>query len=242
LDNWQALDWLDDAKELIQWAREQGSSHPLMLIIRHSHREDSTDVKKLLEKRLTELGHRMAIRFGKELPIDREVEIFFSSHPRCHETAQGIVKGLTAAGGNASLVSDIRVLLGPQGSGSRIGHEMLSSGGPKFVRHWIEERLSKQTIESIEEFGNVFVRDTIGRLRYASENSLQIHVTHDLVLMGARNILFGTVPTDDNWTSYLGGFGILWANGVYYAYEGGEELTLDIERLPESFTPSEKTP
>jgi len=239
--DWHTLDWLNDARRLIRWTRKQNNNNPLMLVVRHSHREDSTDVQKLLKKRLTELGHQMAFCFGKELPSNRILKIFYSSHPRCHETAQEISKGFVSVGGTASLVSDIRILLGPQGSGDIIGNEMLSLGGPEFVRRWTVGKLSKEAIEPIKNFGAVFVKETLGRLHGSTVDSLHIHVTHDLVLMGARNILFGTIPNNENWTPYLGGFGIVLADDVIHAFEGGRKLTLGIVALLESFSSSEKS-
>ncbi len=51
-------------------------------------------------------------------------------------------------------------------------------------------------------------------------------MTHDLVLMGARNFLFGTIPTSDNWTTYLGGFGVILKDNVFHAFESGNDVTL----------------
>ena len=119
---------------------------------------------------------------------------------------------------------------------------MLSLGGPEFVRQWIEGKLSSETIEPIEEFGSVFVKETLGRLRDAPNNSLHIHVTHDLVMMGARYILFGTVPSSENWTPYLGAFGLVILNNLVHAFEGGKELTFDTDKSLMLFTSSEKPP
>jgi hypothetical protein len=211
-----------------------------MLVIRHSHREDSTDVQELQEKHLTDLGHQMAFCFGKKLPSNRNLEISFSGLPRCQETAQEIREGYIDEGDYASPVSNIPVIMGPKESGNRIGHEMLRLGSAEFARLWTEGKLSTEIIVPIEEFGSVFLRGTLGCLRDTSKNSLHIHVTHDLMIMGARNILFGTTPSYRNWTPYLGGFGVVLANGQIHAFEEGEELMLDDEIILTSLIQSEK--
>ena len=225
---WNTLEWLNNARRLVQWAGNNSNTGAIMLVVRHSHREDSQDVQQLLRMRLTELGHRMAFQFGRESPSLQRVEIYYSRHPRCHETAKDIAEGYDSRNAKAKLVSDIRVLLGPQGNGDRIGHEMLSLEGPEFINRWAAGQLSAATIEPIEEFGKIFMAETIGRLRGASSDTMHIHVTHDLVIMGARSILFGTVATKENWTPFLGGFGVVRRGSQLYAYENGGELILDV--------------
>jgi hypothetical protein len=226
--NWNSLNWLGDAKELLHWFQTKDTKgFNSMLVIRHSHREDSDDVKDLLEKRLSDLGHKMAFLFGCNIPQQRNIEIFYSRHPRCFETAQNIANGCSYKNQVVRLVSDIRVLLGPKGSGDQIGQQMLDLGGPEFIQRWIDGRLSEEIIEPIHDFGTVFLNETIGRLQEAYRGTMQIHVTHDLVLMGARNIIFGTMPTKENWTPYLGGFGIISMDGLLRGYERGEEHLLN---------------
>ena len=225
---WNTLEWLNNAKGLVHWAGNNSNTGAIMLVVRHSHREDSQEVQQLLKMRLTELGHKMAFQFGRESPSLQRVEISYSRHHRCHETAKDIAKGYNSRNVKAKLVSDIRVLLGPQGNGNRIGHEMLSLEGPEFINRWAAGQLSAATIEPIEEFGKVFITETIGRLRRASSNTMHIHVTHDLVIMGARNILFGTIATKENWTPFLGGFGVIRQGNQLCAYENGGELILNI--------------
>lgn len=192
---WKTLDWLVDARRLVKWTNHQDSRYPVMLVIRHSHREQSTDVEELRQKRLTELGHRMALQFGERLEKQRDVEVFYSRHPRCHETAQDITESYNANGGNARLISDLRVLLGPKGSGGSISGEMMKIGGPEFIKRWIRGKWTNEIIWPLDEFRETFTEEIMGRFYSASENTLQIHVTHDLVLMTAKYMLFGIMPT-----------------------------------------------
>lgn len=206
--NWDNQSWLKSARELVN--RINIEDRCMMLVIRHSHRDDSRDPAEVLMKRLTPLGHQMAAQFGSRLPPNHELELYYSNHPRCVETAEGVLKGFKAKGGSGLLKTDIRVLLGPSGSGERIGDEMMALGGPVFVNQWARGTLSNETIELISDFQKRFISETIGRLLDANANTIQCHVTHDLVLMGAKVVLFGLAATPANWCPFLGGFlGIL---------------------------------
>lgn len=195
---WESLDWLSEPRRLLKWTHQVNSRAPMMLVIRHSHREDSNNVQELRMKELTPLGHRMALKFGENLPLGRHVRIFYSSHVRCVQTASNIAEGYRATGGKADLISDIRVLLGPFGSGQKIAEQMMEGGGAAFVIKWSERQLSADTIESIELFRDRFTAEIVGRFALAKTHELQVYVTHDLVIMGARLVLLKTQPTSGN--------------------------------------------
>lgn len=225
-NKWDNEEWLNDAKVILSW-RMLPKSNPVMLVTRHSHREDSTNVGEVLKLRLTEKGKKAAFYFGERLPRKKRIEIYYSSHPRCIETAQHIAEGYNSVSSGAQLISDIRVLLGPKGSGERIGNEMMSLGGPEFVRRWIEDKLPEETIEPIREFETTFRSEVLGRLNAAEPYTLQVYVTHDLVIMGSRCVLFGTIPSYENWTPFLGGFGVTVHGEQLIGYERGNELAIN---------------
>ncbi|MFW9887508.1 MAG: histidine phosphatase family protein [Candidatus Thorarchaeota archaeon] len=221
--NWDNQRWLKSARKLVSRINKEVCL--TMLVIRHSHRDDSKDPAKLLMKRLTPLGHQMAAEFGSRLSPIRELELYYSNHPRCIETAEGFLKGFEARGGRGQMKTDIRVLLGPFGSGERIGTEMMAQGGPAFVNQWAKGTLPKETIEPISDFKSRFISETIGRLSDANDGTIQCYVTHDLVLMGAKVALFGLTAAPANWCPFLGGFlGIL---------EGDDILFFDAETTTE---------
>ena len=227
---WKMNEWLNNAKQLLAWIRSQRESHPLVLVIRHSHREDSKDAHELSKMRLTDLGHRMAFCFGKKLPSNREVEISHSGHPRCQETAFGICKGYTEVGGDAKLVSVSQVNLVPQAGKNRISNEMVKLGGVEFIKRWVNGNLSDDVIISIEKFRDSFLEGIFVQLR-KSVNSFHIHVTHDLHIMTLRNILFSTILSGANWIPYLGGFGIILKKNELLGFDNRNEQTINDENL-----------
>lgn len=112
MSEWNQFEWAEDAKRLLDWEMIS-SEHPLMLVLRHSHREERNTVEEIRKLRLTPIGKQGAYLFGKSLAAKNHVEVYYSTHPRCVETAEEIVRGYNSAHGGAELTSDIRVLLGP---------------------------------------------------------------------------------------------------------------------------------
>jgi hypothetical protein len=129
---WESLDWLSEARWLLTWASQVDVQTPVMMVIRHSHRNVADNAQDLRTHGLTPLGHRMALKFGEKLPPSRDVRIFYSPRLRCVQTACDIAEGYHAIGGSAELISDIRVLLGPYGIGEKICEQMMQLGGPAF--------------------------------------------------------------------------------------------------------------
>jgi len=164
----------------------------------------------------------MALKFGEKLPPSRDIRIFYSPRLRCVQTACDIAEGYHAIGGSAELISDIRLLLGPYGNGEKIGEQMMQVGGPAFVIKWSEKQLSDDLIEPLEFFRDRFITEVVGRFAEAKSGKLQLRVTHDLVIMGARRALLKTQPTESNWTHFLGGLEAAMDERGYYVFENGE--------------------
>jgi len=219
---WESFEWLSETRQLLKWVNQVNVRTPMMLVVRHSHREESNNVQELRMKELTPLGHRMAMRFGEKLPFGRDIKLFYSSHVRCVQTARDIAEGYRSIGGSTELVSDIRVLLGPFGSGQKIAEQIMEGGGAAFVIKWSEGQLSADTIEPIELFRDRFIAEIVGRFALAKTHELQVHVTHDLVIMGARLVLLKTQPTGSNWSRFLGGFGAAFDGGGVCVFEDGQ--------------------
>ena len=226
-NEWSVLDWLNDARHLINWVEEQNMNTPLILVIRHSHREDSANAEELSKKLITDLGHRLAFCFGQKLPSRREVELYYIGLPRCRETAQEICQGYIKTGGKATLVTGIQINLVPQGSEDKICDEMVKGGSVEFIKRWIDGKISSEIIMPSEEFRKVLLKETLGCTTGVSSNSLHIYVTHDLHVMTLRSMLFRTTPSTENWTPYLGGFGMALKNNEVYGFSVGKEIILD---------------
>lgn len=107
------------------------------------------------------------------------------------------------------------------GNGEKIGEQMMQVGGPAFVIKWSEKQLSDDLIEPLEFFRDRFITEVVGHFAEAKSGKLQLHMTHDLVIMGARLMLLKTRPTDSNWTHFLGGFAAAMDERGIHVFENG---------------------
>ena len=108
------------------------------------------------------------------------------------------------------------------GNGEKIGEQIMHVGDPAFVTKWSEKQPSEDLIESIEFFRDRFITKIIGHFSEAKPGELQLHVTHDLVIMGARLALLKTRPTESNWTHFLGGLAAAVDERGYSVFKNGE--------------------
>jgi phosphohistidine phosphatase SixA len=94
---WETVDWLRDARQLVDWVNGQAGSR-VMLMIRHSHRLVNRGFQASLTAELTPIGHETSVEFGRRLPTDRPVSIFYSPHIRTEQTAERIAEGAYSHG------------------------------------------------------------------------------------------------------------------------------------------------
>jgi len=207
---WNELEWLASARELIHWSNTISVEEPLMLVVRHSHREIIASYDDMIGRGLTPLGHAMAKEFGRRLPPRKNVRIFHSYVPRCQETAEDIGEGIHDRGGQVDLIEASDLLVGPRVADPQLWRKLGKDGiwVLQFVNDWSRGVFTEKQIEPIEEFRRRVVREVIGKLRTAPANSTHLHVTHDLFLVAARSLLQTTSPMRDR-PSYLGGFGVV---------------------------------
>jgi hypothetical protein len=87
-DDWNNQAWTSRAKQLIEWIAKTDKNRPLMLLVRHSHREILRNHEDMLSGALTPLGKSMSREMGRRIPTGRKAHFFFSIVPRCYETAE----------------------------------------------------------------------------------------------------------------------------------------------------------
>lgn len=228
-EQWTHLEWLQGARDLLEWARNTNPDKRIFLFVRHSHRLHSNDQTKLLHIQLTPLGHEMSKQFGRHLPNRGLLEVFHSEHPRCVETAQGILEGYKSTNQNALIGGSIRELLGPLVHTS-IGDELEDYGIDGFINRWANGEFPLSQIESLENFAKRLFRKAVVQIDSARKANLLVHVSHDLVLMSLRKALLGMEAMKQNWIPFLGGFGVTKVDDSYQWFEKGSITRLSLRR------------
>ncbi len=221
--NWRSLDWLKNARNLLSWLASIKSNSPLLLAIRHSHREAIRTFDEMAETGITELGHEMAREFGKRIPIELDIQILHSFIPRCRQTAESIAEGFRDVGGTVKRVKSFDLLIGPRVIDlelwNRVGDDGV--GVASFVNDWTDGLFPEGGIEPFGEFEKRLVKGTIGTLRGTEPGLLYVYVTHDLFLVIAKTTYLRLRVTDDDRPPYLGGFGLLTDSEQIVFYEKG---------------------
>lgn len=224
-------DWTYGAKSLVQWATNVNSKQPILLMLRHSHRETLLTYEDTMGGGLTDLGKRVSLELGRRLPLTRQAHIFLSVVPRCFQTAEAIAEGFSAEGGDVLDMDPLPTLIGPEYTDRSVWNNLDPNGGnvTEFVNSW-----SNNEFEGIEPFDKFSVRlmgDTVRRLQAVEDNLMHIHITHDLAMMCTKRILFDRPLTREDRVPFLGGLGITLKNDVLTLFVGGNSEPIEIPKF-----------
>jgi broad specificity phosphatase PhoE len=202
---WEQADWVVHARNIIENIDKFPVDSRLILILRHSHRNEPKPLENVNKLRLTPQGHAIAKKFGENLPKNRPIRLFHSIIWRCEETAENIHNGFQSVGGKSELKGVLEPLfdIGIQNRDFRdhlnYNHfrEILFRWSAGFYQpeDWTPfTTYCQQAAHLIWNHGNT-----------QSNRSIDIFVTHDWHTMSLRYGWFG-LPPDDQWVRFLGGF------------------------------------
>jgi len=222
MTEWDTEDWTNSAKELIDWTVTVDSEQPLLLMIRHSHRDVLRTYEDTMGKGLTDLGKRVSVELGRRIPTTRQAHIFLSVVPRCFQTAESISEGFIAEGGKVIDMDPLPTLIGPEYTDRNVWNNLHPNGEnvTEFVNDWADNKF--EGIEPFNEFSIRLMEDTMKRLRSVTDNMMHIHVTHDLAMMCTKRILLNRPLTRDDRVPFLGGLGITLNNGAPILFTAGK--------------------
>jgi broad specificity phosphatase PhoE len=228
--DWQEIDWLASARDLVEWVNGRQSDERVMIFLRHSHREVIQDHSTQFSTGLTEIGKQMSFEMGRRLAATQPIRIFFSFIPRSHQTAEELAKGIREYGGEILEYESIAILVMPEFDDETVWENLQPDGKnvTDFVNRWADGEFGDM-IESFEEYKIRLVETTLGRLKKETDPALHIHVSHDLALMALKRILLQG-PIDENDREPFQG-GICTAideNGIWRLYNSGEESHLSL--------------
>ena len=212
---WKTSEWTNEARQIIDGLKKFPNNSKIILILRHSHRSETTILQGSQKVRLTPQGHAIAKKFGENLPINRPITIFHSIIWRCEETAKDIQEGFISIGGESELKGELLPLVNIGIKTKEFYIKVFNNGNTfdSFYR-WAVGYYDPNDWTPFYEYCRSAAHLFLDQVKNAPENGLNIFVTHDFNLLAFRYGWFG-LPIK-KWVKFLGGF----------AYTVGDEQTL----------------
>jgi len=218
---WEESNWTYQARQIIVGINEFSKNSKIILIIRHSHRKESKNIEEIGKLGLTSQGHQIAKIFGGFLPKNRLIRLFYSISSRCRETAEDILTGFQKKNGKGELKGPLTPLYDMGSSGDFITSQAFKYSGNGFIIRWAVGLYPPKLISPLTIYCQNSANIIWNQLDNAAPNSIDIHITHDLHLMGLRLGWFGYPPNKD-WVSYLGGFAFTFQENQILILEDGK--------------------
>lgn len=228
--NWDREDWTKRAYKLLEGVREFPKDKKIIMVMRHSHRYDSQDIRNHMHDKLTPLGHKYAKVFGKELPKDRPLRIYHSMIERCKETAENILEGFNHKDHKdfpqAQINGSLEVLYDLEISEEDFYREATKYPLDRLLYRWAAGLYPPEMIPPIHEYAEKAANAIWGKIDEGPQRSIDIHVSHDLILLCLRLGWFG-LPKQE-WPTYLSGFAFTFKEDKILLYDYDHFKTVEI--------------
>ena len=224
---WKEADWPSEARQIIEGLKKFPDNSKIILLLRHSQRNEPEEFDVNADLNLTPEGRKIANVFGKNLPKDKSIRLFHSKADRCIDTAEEIFKGFKEIGGEAVLKGNLLPLY-------RIGisMEVFMEENKKYdileiFNRWSAGLYSPEFWSPLIAYSQEATELMWVDIENAPERSLDIHVTHDLHLLALRFGWFG-IPPSKKWINYLGGFAFSFIDDKILLYNDNKLTTVEI--------------
>ncbi len=218
---WEQSEWTKLAYQLLKGINQLPKENKLIMVIRHSHRYDSKNIRDHPKDLLTPIGHKFAEFFGEHLPKDRPIRLYYSKIERCKQTAVSIFNGYNHSPNSAEIIGPLNILYDIDISPEDFYREATKYPLEQLVHRWVAGLYPSDMIPPIQEYAKKSADIIWNEVEKGSKKCIDIHVTHDLILSILRLGWFG-LPID-KWPSYLSGF--------VFTLQGNDILLFDFDHL-----------
>ncbi|MFW9941219.1 MAG: hypothetical protein ACFFFT_09270 [Candidatus Thorarchaeota archaeon] len=219
---WQEEDWTTDARTIIENLNKFPEDSKIILVLRHSHRNEPELNEKVQKLRLTPIGHAIAKKFGESLPKSRPIRLFHSIIWRCEETAENIHNGFKGIGGKSELIGEFAPLYKMGFNGDSFYNHIMKYHFRNVLFRWATGFYLPEEwtpfIQYIQNAANLIW----GQIKDAPERGIDILITHDWHVMALRFGWFA-LPPGKRWVNFNGGFA--------FTFEKDNILLLDYGEL-----------
>lgn len=224
---WKESKWTTQARQIIEGLENFPDDSKIILILRHSQRDEPKELASLLKLRLTPEGHAIARKFGEELPKNRAIRLFHSVVWRCQETAENILSGFENIGGIGKMKGGFTPLFDLETAPNFFPNQLKKFSAYQFFFRWVAGLYPPNIIIPLQKFSQRSAELIWKENKKAPDRNIDIHVTHDFLALALRFGWFG-IPPDEKWISYLGGFAFTILNDDVLLLEHGEFKKIEI--------------
>jgi broad specificity phosphatase PhoE len=222
---WENADWTTQARNIIDAIVKFPEDSRIILVLRHSHRNDPTENEKIHELKLTPQGHQVAKIFGQKLPSSRTIRLYHSVVERCKETAEDILTGFESVGGKGSLNGSPTPLF-HAGTVPKFFLNVFKNESPlEFMHRWAVGYYSPDVITPFQIYCQNAAEVIWKGVNTVPERGIDIHITHDIFLIALRYGWFG-LPPDQDWIPFLGGVAFVLSNNKIELFDKDRFLSL----------------
>lgn len=187
---------------LLQALMRVPASRGAVAVMRHSARDDITDIRDAPFVPLNEAGMEAARAFGAALPKGRRLVLRHSPIPRCEQTATQILLGY---GGGASEGPDeglgIPYVLDLSGLVALAGQ----MGQREFATRWFKDDLAPGVVQPSAVAARALATLATERLERADAGDIHLLVSHDWNVLLLRERLMGIALQEVGWLAFLDG-------------------------------------
>ncbi|MBY8992175.1 MAG: histidine phosphatase family protein [Candidatus Lokiarchaeota archaeon] len=224
---WKEEEWTTHARAIIDNLEKFPKDSKIILVLRHSHRNEPTVMEKIHKLRLTPKGHAIAKKFGERLPTNRPIRLFHSKIWRCQETAENIHEGFKSIGGKSDLLGELSSLYEIGIGNQSYADQFLKFDFREILLRWASGFYLPEEWTPFIEYTQNAAHLIWNQLKDAPQRGINIYVTHDWHVMTLKFGWFA-VPPDKRWVFFNGGFAFTLEEEHILLLDYGQFKKLDI--------------
>ena len=224
---WNKSEWTVQARQIVNALKDFPNDSKTIIILRHSHRENTNDIEKMTRLGLTSQGKKIAEIFGNNIPEKYFIRLFFSVVPRCMKTAECILRGFKKKKGGGIIMGAYKPLYDLKSKKNYVTEQAFKYPGPRFIDQWAAGLFPYDSIIPFINYCQDAAKKIWNKIEKKSSNKIDIHITHDLMILGLRLGWFGISPYK-NWVDYLSGFAFSFQEDQILLYNNGKFSSVEI--------------
>jgi hypothetical protein len=224
---WKTSEWTERAYQLLKGLDEFPKDKKIIMVIRHSHRYDSNNLWEHEKDKLTPLGHEIAREFGEHLPKDRQIRIFHSKVDRCRETAENIHKGLIFNKVSSNIMGNLKVLFDIEISRKDFYREAKKYPLNQLLYRWSAGLYPETMVIPFKNYAIEAANIIWNKVNETPQKGIDIHVSHDFILMCLRLGWFG-LNTGKDYPTFLSGFAFTFQDEEILLYDYDHFKSIEI--------------